>query len=113
MPRQNLKAETIPVGVARAIAELGQNIALARGRRGLRQVDLARKTGLAMGTVSRIERGSPTTAISAYLTILWALGLEREYEGLASAQGDDEGLALERARAPSRIRVKEALDADF
>ncbi len=113
MPRQNLNAATLPSAVVRSLERLGSNLALARVRRGLRQADLAAKTGLALGTLSRVEKGSPTTAISAYFTVLWTLGLEREFEGLASPDRDEEGTTLERARAPQRVRVKGGLDADF
>ena len=113
MPRQNLTSETTPAAVVRAVARLGQNIAQARIRRGLRQVDLAKKTGLAPGTLKRIEEGSPTTALSAYFTVLWALGLESEFESLASPDRDEEGKTLERARQPKRVRAKADLDADF
>jgi transcriptional regulator with XRE-family HTH domain len=113
MPRQNLTRETTPAAVVHAVARLGRNIAQARIRRGLRQVDLAKKTGLAPGTLKRIEEGSPTTALSAYFTVLWALGLEREFENLASPDRDEEGKTLERARYPKRVRSKADLDADF
>ncbi|MFP2904047.1 helix-turn-helix transcriptional regulator [Pyxidicoccus sp. 3LFB2] len=115
MPRQNLTSNTAPIAVVRAVTRMGQNIARARIRRGLRQVDLAKKTGLAPGTVKRIEEGSPTTALSAYFTVLWALGLEREFENLASPDRDEEGKTLELARQPKRVRLKSAgeLDADF
>ena len=113
MPRQNLTRETTPAAVVHAVSRLGRNIAQARIRRGLRQVDLAKKTGLAPGTLKRIEEGSPTTALSAYFTVLWALGLEREFENLASPDRDEEGKTLERARYPKRVRSKADLDADF
>ncbi|WP_225410192.1 helix-turn-helix domain-containing protein [Stigmatella hybrida] len=101
--------------MTRAITCLGQNIARARIRRGLRQADLATKTGLALGTLRRIEEGSPTTALSAYFTVLWALGLEREFDNLASPDRDEEGKTLERARQPERVvlKSKAELDADF
>lgn len=113
MPRQNLTHETVPRVVARAVSQLGENVARARIRRGLKQVDLAKKTGLALGTLKRIEAGSPTTAISAYFTALWALGLEREFENLGSPDRDEEGKALELARQPKRVRPTGGLDADF
>jgi transcriptional regulator with XRE-family HTH domain len=115
MPRQNLTSETTPFAVVRAITALGKNIERARIRRGLRQADLAKKTGLAAGTLRRIEEGSPTTALSAYFTVLWALGLEREFENLAAPDRDEEGKTLEAARLPERVvlRSKGELDADF
>ncbi|NNB92027.1 MULTISPECIES: helix-turn-helix domain-containing protein [Corallococcus] len=115
MPRQNLTHDTTPFAVARSIAALGQNIERARNRRGLRQLDLAKKTGLALGTIRRIEEGSPTTALSAYFTVLWALGLEREFNDLASPDRDEEGKTLESARQPARVdlKAKGDLDDDF
>jgi len=113
MPRQNLTDDTTPLAVLRAVTLLGHNIARARIRRGLRQADLAKKTGLAPGTLQRIEQGSPTTALSAYFTVLWALGLEREFENLGSPDRDEEGKTLERARQPKRVHPKKDLDADF
>lgn len=86
---------------------------MARIRRRLRQVDLAKKTGLALGTLKRIEAGSPTTALSAYFTVLWALGLEKEFEDLASPERDEEGKTLEQARQPTRVRRKAELDDNF
>jgi len=113
MPRQNLTHETLPLPVAREVTRLGQNIARARSRRGLKQADLAKKTGLAVGTLKRIEEGSATTAISAYFAALWAMGLEREFENLGSPDRDEEGKTLEMARQPKRVRPSGGLDADF
>jgi transcriptional regulator with XRE-family HTH domain len=113
MPRQNLTPETMPLAVARAVSQVGENVVRARVRRGLKQVDLAKKTGLALGTLKRVEAGSPTTAISAYFTVLWALGLEREFENVASPDRDEEGKALELARQPKRVHRTGDLDADF
>src|SRR5215217_47169 len=113
MPRQNLTPETTPLAVVRAVTSLGRNIARARIRRGLKQADLAKKTGLALGTLKRVEEGSPTTAISAYFAVLWALGLEREFETLSSPERDEEGKTLEAARQPTRAPTSGSLDADF
>lgn len=113
MPRQNLTHETMPLVVDQAIRRLGQNIARARIRRSMKQADLAKKTGLALGTLKRVEQGSPTTAISAYFTALWALGLEREFENLGSPDRDEEGKTLELARQPKRVHSSRGLDADF
>jgi transcriptional regulator with XRE-family HTH domain len=113
MPKQNLKAETVPVPVARALKTLGENVVIARRRRGMVPADLAKKTGLALGTVRRVESGNVTTAISAYFTVLWALGLEREFEQLGAPERDAEGLALDRARALRPPRSSEEFSDDF
>ncbi|MCY0999780.1 helix-turn-helix transcriptional regulator [Myxococcus sp. MISCRS1] len=103
----------MPFAVARSVIALGANIRRARLRRGMKQADLAKKTGLALGTLKRLEEGSPTTAISAYFVVLWALGLEREFVNLASPDRDEEGKTLEAARQPTRARASSRLDDDF
>ncbi|MFL5322029.1 MAG: multiprotein-bridging factor 1 family protein [Myxococcaceae bacterium] len=113
MPKQNLPQERTPVVVAQALTRLGEHISTARIRRRLTERELAQKTGLSLNTLRRVERGSGTTAISAYFTALWALGLEKEFEGLAAPERDLEGLTLELARAPKRVRGRKGLDADF
>lgn len=113
MPRQNLTAATVPVAVLRGCEQLGRNIRIARQRRRLRLADLAAKTGLAVGTLRRIEEGTPNTALGAYFAVLWALGLDSEFGDLASPDRDEEGKTLERARDPARIRVGRGLDDNF
>ncbi|WP_426748572.1 helix-turn-helix transcriptional regulator [Myxococcus faecalis] len=103
----------MPFAVARSVIALGANIRRARLRRGMKQADLAKKTGLALGTLKRLEEGSPTTAISAYFVVLWALGLEREFVNLASPDRDEEGKTLEAAHQPTRARASSRLDDDF
>ncbi|MDQ3262706.1 MAG: helix-turn-helix domain-containing protein [Myxococcota bacterium] len=102
-----------PAGVVDAVRLLGENVATARQRRGLRQVDLAARTGLARLTIRRIEAGHPGTAVGAYFAALWALGLEREIAELASPDRDEEGKTLEAARRPRRVVRRTELDADF
>jgi DNA-binding XRE family transcriptional regulator len=114
MPKQGLNLETTPATVTAALARLGANLCLARKRRALTQADLARKAGITTFTLKKVEKGSPTTSIAAYLTLLWTLGLEQEFSDLASPDRDEEGKALERARSPERVRAKPSeLDDDF
>ena len=114
MPKQGLNSETTPAAVSAALAQLGAHICLARQRRGLTQAELARKAGVTVLTLRKVEQGNPTTSIAAYFTTLWALGLEREFADLASPDRDEEGKALERARAPVRVRAtRRDLDDNF
>ncbi|HEX7326974.1 MAG TPA: helix-turn-helix domain-containing protein [Casimicrobiaceae bacterium] len=112
MPRSNTTSKTIPFPVEAALKRLGANIALARKRRRLRQSELAAKAGITHVTLRRIERGSPTSAIGAYFTLLWALGLEAEFRDIASPDRDEVGKQAERARTPRRARPSASVFSD-
>lgn len=107
-------ASIIPLAVADGLRTLGVRIARARIRRGLRQRDLAEKAGIALMTLVRVEHGHPTTSIGAYFAAIWAMGLEREFADLLAPERDEEGVTLELARAPRRVRLRAAaLSDDF
>lgn len=67
--------------------QLGENIKLARKRRGYTQVLISERTGLSRLTIRRIERGDPGVSIGHYLSVLSVLGLAGD---LANVALDDE-----------------------
>lgn len=113
MPRTSKIAEAPPQAVADALSQLGRNIRLARLRRRLRLVDVAEKVGVSRFVVANVERGKPTTAITAYLGTLWALGLLDQVDELAHPDRDEAGKVLERSRMPRTARTNRMLDRDF
>jgi HTH-type transcriptional regulator / antitoxin HipB len=68
MPRTNDKARTPK--------QIGTALRNARRGKGLTQTDLASRAGLRQELISKIESGSPGTAISAICALLAALDLE-------------------------------------
>ena len=66
--------------------ELGENLKLARKRRKLTLDQVSERAGIARSTLWLIEKGSPGVAMSAYLQVLFVLGLEKDLLKLA---GDD------------------------
>ena len=64
--------------------ELGENIKLARKRRRLSETQVAERADIARSTLQLIEKGSPGVAMSAYLQVLFVLGLEKDL-GLVAA----------------------------
>lgn len=66
------------------LRELGENIKLARLRRGLSGVQVAERAGIARSTLQLIEKGEPGVAMSSYLQVLFILGLEKDLQNIAA-----------------------------
>jgi transcriptional regulator with XRE-family HTH domain len=88
--------------VARALRVLGENVHLARKRRGLSQVLVAERSGMSVPTLRSLERGSPTVTLAALANLLHSLGLEGDLQRVA--QDDDLGRRLQDAKLLGRAR---------
>jgi len=91
----------------RILAEMGENIKLARLRRKFSSEQVAERANISRPTLSSIEKGKPTVSIGSYLLVLQVLGLEKDF--LLLAKDDELGRKLQDAnittneRAPKRI----------
>lgn len=94
----------IPAEALARIKELGYRVRLARTRRGLSIAELAAKAGINRNTLNALELGRPGVALGAYVTVLWALGLDKTLDGLAHPDADIHGKTLEASRRPTRVR---------
>lgn len=102
MSRRSRIVHSPPPPVADALVRFGRNIRRARQARGLTQVQLAESAGLSRHTVARVEHGSPGTAMSAYLTVMSALGILGAADGLADPDRDSLAAPLDPASLPRR-----------
>jgi transcriptional regulator with XRE-family HTH domain len=96
------------------LAQVGENIKLARRRRKISAQQLADRAGLSRATLWQIEKGLPTVAMGAYFMVLFVLGLEQDFLKLAGEDTlghklQDAGL-LTRQRAPKRNLKKKNED---
>ncbi len=100
MPRRT----TAPLPkVARALAELGQNLRLARVRRRLSAALVAERAGMSRPTLRAVERGDSGVTLGAVANVLNTLGL---IDDLSSVARDDVlGRRLEDAQLQARQRV--------
>ncbi len=73
--------------VARALAELGENIRLARRRRKLSASLVAERAGMTRPTLRAIERGEFGVTLGSYANVLHCLGLDQD---LGKVGRDDE-----------------------
>lgn len=85
------------------MAELGENIKLARLRRKLSAEQVAERAGISRSTLSFIEKGYEGVSIGYYLNVLKVLGLEQDL--LLVAQDDELGRKLQDADLSTKERA--------
>ena len=100
MPRKSMPPHP---AVRRLLKELGDNIRLARLRRGFSMELVAERAGMSRPTLRGIENGEPGVTLGSYANVLHSLGL---HEDLAHIARDDElGRKLQDAKLPTRRRA--------
>ncbi|HYL88264.1 MAG TPA: helix-turn-helix transcriptional regulator [Burkholderiales bacterium] len=104
---------SLPVQVVDRTKELGYRVRLARTRRGMSIAELAEKAGINRNTLNALELGRSGVALGTYVTVLWALGLDRTLEGVAHPDADIHGKTLEASRRPARVRKSQKSKSEY
>ncbi|HEX9619010.1 MAG TPA: helix-turn-helix transcriptional regulator [Polyangiaceae bacterium] len=100
MPRKSASPHP---AVRRLLRGLGENIRLARLRRGFSMELVAERAGMSRPTLRAVESGEPGVTLGSYANVLHGLGLS---EDLALVARDDElGRKLQDAELPTRRRA--------
>jgi len=69
------------------LEQVGENIKLARKRRGLTTIQVSERASITRKTLYEIERGNPKVAFGSYFNVLRTFGLHEDFLKLAA---DDE-----------------------
>jgi len=77
----------------KVLEQLGENIKLARKRRGFTTMQVSERAGLDRKTLYRIEKGDSKVTLGAYFNVLRVLGLQDDF--LKLAVDDDFGRKLQ------------------
>ena len=109
MPRTPRALLQLPPATAGAIEKLGADLAVARLRRKESLRSWARRLGVAVPTLQRLEAGDPSVGVGIVATALWLINRDGELRTLAAPEHDRgaiemdvrEAVALGRARARS------------
>ena len=78
------QTKLFPKAVA-ALKRLGENIKLARRRRGITSVLMAKRSAMSLMTLREIERGSPKVAMGNYMSVLFCLGMQDDMAEVGAA----------------------------
>lgn len=94
-----------PIPVTKALKKLGADISDARKRRRITIELIAERANLSRSTISKIEKGDPTTSIGGYANVLFTLGMVDRLSELVDNVHDLVGLRLDEERLPQRVRT--------
>lgn len=96
----------LPLPVKRTLKSFGNDMRVARLKRGFTVEMMSQRIGVHRSTYSRMEKGDPMVRLGAYAAALFALGFGTPLGGLIDQRHDDTGMLLDLERLPKRIRPK-------
>lgn len=98
-----------PIYTEKLLKRVGENVAVARKRRGWTQDSLAERAMVGSSTIKRLERGT-SIGLDAFMSIIVALDLEENFLNSVSPNNDERGLMLAEREISNRKRVRESAD---
>lgn len=108
MPKASGSLTALPPSATEALRKLGENLAIARVRRRESQRVWAKRLGVSIPTLIRMEQGEPSVAMGVYATALWMIGRVGSLPELADPTHDRGALELDVRRATERRAVRSA-----
>lgn len=114
MPKTARALLQLPPATAAAIEKLGADLAVARLRRKESLRTWAKRMGVSVPTLQRLEAGDPSVGIGIVATALWLIKRDGELRNLAAPEHDQgaiemdirEAVELGRARAQAAAEAR-------
>ena len=106
MPIASAASASLPPVAAVALKRLGENLAIARGRRKESQRNWAKRLGVSVPTLIRLEHGDPGVGLGIVATALWMIGRIDALPQLAAPEQDRGALELDVRKAMRRRAVR-------
>lgn len=118
MSRSSAALAQMPPSTVAALAQLGADLAVARLRRKESLKTWAKRIGVSVPTLMRLEAGEPGVSLGVLATALWLIGRDAALATVATPKEDRGALELdvraaetlgqERARATVQAKLKRA-----
>jgi transcriptional regulator with XRE-family HTH domain len=112
MPKPSRAQQTLPPTVVQALRQLGENLAIARVRRQESQRAWAKRLGVSVPTLIRMERGDAGVGIGIYATALWLIGRADALPDAAAPETDRGALESDVRDALERRAVRSKASAE-
>jgi hypothetical protein len=112
MPKQPDALTSLPPPVSSALRSLGENLAIARVRRKEPQRAWAKRLGISVPTLIRMEHGDPGVSMGIYATALWLIGRVQAIQDAADPGSDRGALELDVREAMERRAVRSAASVE-
>ena len=106
MPKTSEALTRLPPVVERSLRKLGEDLAIARVRRNESQRTWAKRLGVSVPTLIRLERGDPGIGLGIVATALWLMGRTEALGDLAAPEHDRGALERDVQAAVQRRRVR-------
>jgi hypothetical protein len=116
MPKLPNALLAMPPSTVAALDQLGAHLAVARLRRGESLKSWAKRLGVSVPTLLRLEGGDPGVSMGVLATALWLIGRDGALAVIASPTEDHRALEMDvreamelgkrRARASAEARLK-------
>lgn len=95
MSKQSQAVLNLTPATLSAIETMGAHLAVARVRRKESLATRARRIGVSVPTLSRMENGDPTVSLGAYAQALWLIGRDGEFARIAAPEFDRDALEMD------------------
>lgn len=114
MPKTARALQQLPPATAAALEKLGADLAVARLRRKESLKTWAKRMGVSVPTLQRLESGDPSVGIGIVATALWLIQRDGELSHIAAPEHDQGALEMDvraavelgRARAQASAEVR-------
>lgn len=103
MPKSAAHNDWLPPQAVEALRELGANLAIARTRRKEPLRAWAKRIGISVRTLQRLEDGDPGVGMGVYAAALWLMGRAEALPSLADPALDRGALELDVRQARERL----------
>ena len=99
MPTPAAAVTSLPASAAASLHSLGNDLQIARQRRGESLRAWAKRMDVSVPTLVRMEQGDASVGMGVYATALFLVGLHKALGTIAAPENDSAALAADIARA--------------